>query len=169
MAACANPMFPSAAIKDLDPNVQMGIFDSEADVYFKGHLAQVGGRILAVEQVKDFEMAHEGMLVKAAELPLNEERTGVIEDGKSGGWFFFSYRGQIDPTGLQHGNKFILLGFMEGNQRIAVQGVERDAPYLIARCLYVWETGRYRIVEFPNLPDGYQPLKRQTYCLPSFR
>ncbi len=165
IAACANPspMFPPAAVKDLDPDKQMGIFAPEADAYFKGHLAQVGGRIVAVEQAQD------GVLVKAAELPLNEERTGVIEAGKSGGWFLFSYHGQIEPAELQKGNKFILLGLMEGRQRTIFQEVERDAPYLVARCLHIWETGRYRIEEFPNLPDGYHPLKQQTYCLPSFR
>lgn len=49
-AGCAEPLFAPAAVKDLNPALQMGIFNPEADTYFKGHLAQVGGRIVAIEQ-----------------------------------------------------------------------------------------------------------------------
>lgn len=49
-AGCAEPLFPPAAVKDLNPALQMGIFNPEADTYFKGHLVQVGGRIVTIEQ-----------------------------------------------------------------------------------------------------------------------
>jgi starvation-inducible outer membrane lipoprotein len=163
VVACTQPLFPSAAVKDLDPALQMGIFNSEADVYFKGHLAQAGGRIIANERTSD------GILITAEELPLTKGSTSVVETAKSEGWFVFLYRGQIDRPALEYANKLIMVGVVEGNQRITIKGVPRTVPYLVARCLHVWKTGRYAVSDYPNLPDGYFPLEQQTYCLPSIR
>lgn len=160
--ACTESLFPPAAVKDLNPALQMGIFNPEVDIYFKGHLAQAGGRIIAIEQTSD------GILITAEQLPLTRSSTRVVETAKSDGWFVFLYRGQIDRAGLQQGNEFIMVGLVEGTQRVTIKGVERAAPYLIARCLHVWKTGSYATTDFPNLPDGYYPLEQQTYCLSSF-
>ena len=161
VVACTEPLFPPAAVKDLDPALQMGIFNPEADIYFKGHLAQAGGRIITLEQTSD------GILITAEELPLTRASTRVVETAKPVGWFVFLYGGQIDPAGLQQGNEFIMVGLVEGTQRVTIKGVQRLAPYLVARCLHVWKTGRYASSDFPNLPDGYYPLEQQTYCLSS--
>lgn len=161
VVACTQPLFPPAAVKDLDPNLQMGIFNPEADIYFKGHLAQAGGRIIAIEQTSD------GVLITAEELPLAQAATRVVATAKSTGWFVFLYGGQIDPGMLQQGNEFIMVGLVEGTQRVTIKGVPRLAPYLVARCMHVWKTGRYASTDFPNLPDGYYPLEQQTYCLSS--
>ncbi len=162
VVACTESLFPPAAVKDLNPALQMGIFNPEVDIYFKGHLAQAGGRIIAIEQTSD------GILITAEELPLTQASTRVVETAKSDGWFVFLYRGQIDRAGLQHGNEFIMVGLVEGTQRVTIKGVQRAAPYLVARCLHVWKTGSYATTDFPNLPDGYYPLEQQTYCLSSF-
>lgn len=161
VVSCAKPLFPPSAVKDLDPALQMGISNPEADVYFKDHLAQAGGRIIAIEQTSD------GTLITAEELPLTEAATGVVETAKSTGWFVFLYKGLIDPLGLQQGNKFILVGLVKGTQKVTINGVQRLAPYVLARCVHVWETGRYAISDFPNLPGGYYPLEHQTYCIDS--
>jgi starvation-inducible outer membrane lipoprotein len=161
VVACTEPLFPPAAVKDLDPALQMGIFNPEADIYFKGHLAQAGGRIIAFEQTSD------GTLITAEELPLTQASTRVLETAKPNGWFVFLYGGQIDPAGLQQGNEFIMVGLVEGTQLVSIKGAQRPAPYLIARCLHVWKSGRYASTDFPNLPDGYYPLEQQTYCLSS--
>ena len=71
LLACTEPLFPPAAIKDLDPSLQMGIFNPEADIYFKGHLAQAGGRIIAIEKRPD------GISITAEELPLTKSSTRV--------------------------------------------------------------------------------------------
>ena len=163
VVACNEPLFPPAAVKDLDPALQMGIFNPEADIYFKGHLAQAGGRIIAIEQTPD------GILITAEELPLTQASTRVVETAKSVGWFVFLYGEQIDPAGLQQGNEFIMVGLVEGTQRVTIKGVQRLAPYLVARCLHVWKSGRYASTDFPNLPDGYYPLEQQTYCLSSIK
>jgi len=161
VAACTEPLFPPAAVKDLDPALQMGIFNPEADIYFKGHLAQAGGRIITSEQTSD------GTLITAEELPLTQASTRVLETAKPNGWFVFLYRGQMDSAGLQQGNEFIMVGLVEGTQLVNIKGTQRPAPYLIARCLHVWKSGRYASTDFPNLPDGYYPLEQQTYCLSS--
>ena len=161
VVACTEPLFPRAAVKDLDPALQMGIFNPEADIYFKGHLAQAGGRIIAIEQTSN------GSLITAEELPLAQAATRVVATAKSTGWFVFLYGGQIDPGMLQQGNEFIMVGLVEGTQRVTIKGVPRLAPYLVARCMHVWKTGRYASTDFPNLPDGYYPLEQQTYCLSS--
>ena len=83
LLACTEPLFPPAAIKDLDPSLQMGIFNPEADIYFKGHLAQAGGRIIAIEKRPD------GISITARELPLTKSSTRVVETAKSEGWFVF--------------------------------------------------------------------------------
>ena len=58
-----------------------------------------------------------------------------------------------------------MVGLVEGTQIVTIKGVQRLAPYLVARCVHVWKTGRYAISDFPNLPGGYYPLEQQTYCL----
>ena len=162
LVACTEPLFPPAAIKDLDPALQMGIFNPEADIYFKGHLAQAGGRIIATEQTPD------GVLITAEELPLTKASTRVVETAKSGGWFVFLYQGQIDPAGLRYGNEFIMVRLVEGNQRITLKGIERAAHCcLVAQRVHVWKTGRYATSDYPYLPDGYYPFEEQTYGLPS--
>jgi len=161
LVACADPLFPPAAIKDLDPAPQMGIFNPEADIFFKGHLAQAGGWIIAPEQTPD------GVLITAEELALTKASTRVEKPATSGGWFVFLYRGQIDPAGLRYGNEFIMVGFVEGNQRITLKGIERAAPCLVAQLVHVWKTGRYATSDAPYLPDGYHPFEEQTYGLPS--
>jgi starvation-inducible outer membrane lipoprotein len=156
--ACTEPLFPAAVVKDLDPSMQMGIFNPEADTYFKGQLGQVGGRVIAVAQTDD------GVFVTADELPLSDHATSLAETAKSGGQFIFLYRGVIDRAALQRGNKFIMIGIVEGTQRISIDGIQRTLPYLVARCVHVWKTGTYDIADFPDLTDGYTPLVRQTYC-----
>lgn len=158
MISCAKPLFPPSVVKDLDPALQMGISNPEADVYFKDHLAQAGGRILAIDPTSD------GSLITAEELPLTRAATGVMETAKPTSSFVFRYKGRIDALGLQPGNKFILVGLVKGTQTVTINGVQRLAPYLVARCVHVWKTGRYAISDFPNLPGGYSPLEHQTYC-----
>jgi hypothetical protein len=113
------------------------------------------------------EQTSDGILITAEELPLAQASTRVVETAKSSGWFVFLYEGQIDSPGLQQGNKFIMVGLVEGTQLVNIKGTQRPAPYLVARCVHVWKTGRYAVNDFPNLPDGYYPLEQQTYCLPS--
>jgi starvation-inducible outer membrane lipoprotein len=158
---CAEPLFPAEATKKFDPSVQMGIFNPEADVYYKGHLAQVGGRIVSTEQTD------RGVTITADELPLKDRYTRLVEAGPSQGRFVVFYEGRLDPAWLQQGNKIIVLGLVEGTQRIMVKELERTVPYVKVHCVHIWKTGRYAIADFPYLPDGYSALEHQTHCIPS--
>jgi hypothetical protein len=74
------------------------------------------------------------------------------------------YPGKVDVKALGFGNKFLVIGLAQGFQAIRVDGIPRTAPYVAARCMHIWNTGPYRIEDYPHLPDGYYPLEHQTYC-----
>lgn len=162
LAACAGePLFPAGVEQKIDPSMQFGIFNAEADTYLKGQMVLLGGRIVSAEQ------KNKGILIVAQELPVQERPSRrPIDHVKPIGDFVFTYQGAVEPAGLQHANKFLLIGEMRGSETIVIDGASKAVPYLIARCLHVWKTGRYAIRDFPDLPDGFYPLAEQTYCLP---
>lgn len=161
LAACASePVFPPNVTKTVDPSMQFGIFNAEADTYLKGQTVLLGGRIVSAER------RDTGILIVAQELPLQERPSRrPVDNAKPIGDFVFVYQGTVEPAGLQHANKFLLIGEMRGSETIVIDGASKAVPYLIARCLHVWKTGRYAIGDFPHLPDGYFPLSEETYCL----
>ncbi|MGC4097333.1 MAG: alkaline phosphatase D family protein [Nitrospira sp.] len=159
--ACAQPLFPPDVTKTLDPALQMNIFNPEAETSLKNHLVQVGGRILAAEETA------EGSLITVEELPLAQSATTVVESAPSTGQFVLAYKQRIDAAALQRGNKLIVVGLLTGTQDVSIAGARRSVPYLIARCMHVWKTGRYAISDFPHLPGGYDALRHDTYCLKS--
>jgi starvation-inducible outer membrane lipoprotein len=163
LPACSEPLFPAKALMGLDPKTQMSIFSPEADVYFKGDVTQVGGRVLAVSET------HDGIVITAQELPLKDLASPPNDSVKPLGVFVVLYQDTIDPQGLQRGNKFVMVGDVEGTQVVSVETIRRPVPYLIARCLHVWKTSTYAISDFPNLPSGYSALEQATYCLPQWR
>ena len=163
LPACSEPLFPSKALTGLNPKTQMSIFSPEADVYFKGDVTQVGGRVLAASQTD------EGIVITAEELPIKDLASPPNDSVKPIGVFVFLYQDAIDPQGLQRGNKFVMVGDVEGTQVVPVETVRRVVPYLIARCLHVWKTSTYSLSDFPNLPAGYSALEHETYCLPQWR
>lgn len=163
LTACTTPLFPPKAVQGLDPNLQMSIFSPESDVYFKGQVGQVGGRIISASP------AQQGVLITAQGLPLKDLASPPIESASPLGVFVLLYQGPIDPPGIQTGNKFVVVGRVEGTQIVQVERTARPVPYLIARCLHVWKTGTYAMADFPNLPGGYSPLEQETYCLPQWQ
>lgn len=141
--------------------MQFGIYNAEADTYLRGHVVQIGGRIVSVAKMPD------GIQIVAHELPVRTPPSrGPAESEHSPGTFVVLYQGAVDPQGLQTGNKLVLVGEMQGTHTITVHESPRTVPYLIARCLHIWKTGTHAISEFPHLPSGYHPLAEQTYCLP---
>ncbi len=161
-AACtAEPMFPASVMKSVDSTKQYAIFNPEADTYFKGLTVLAGGRVVSVSQKND------GFLIVAQELPVRNRPSRMPMDGvKPIGDFVFLYQGDIEPAGIQNGNKFILVGEIRGTETMTINGAAKAVPYLIVQCLHVWKTGRYAIADFPDLPDGFYPLEEQTYCTP---
>ena len=161
LLACTQPLFPPDVTQALNPAFQMDIFNPEAETYLKNHLVQVGGRILGVEKTDA------GSVITVEALPLNESRTMVVESAPSTGWFVLQYSHRLDPETLQPGNKLIVMGIFKGTQKFSTINVQKPVPFVMARCLHVWNTGRYAVSDFPNLPAGYYALRHQTYCLNS--
>lgn len=159
LSACSQPFFPPNAVRDVDPTMQISLFSSEVDTYFKGRVAQVGGRIISTAH------SPKGFLVTAHELPLKDGSFLPNEKARPVGLFVFLFPGEIEPAGIQPGNEFVLIGEVEGVEIVQADTVRRPVPFLMARCVHVWKTGSFAMADFPHLPAGYSPLEEQTYCL----
>lgn len=156
---CAEPLFPPLSTQGVNED-SIELFSPETDTYFKGSLVRVGGRMIMVKK-------QNGYFIVAQQLPIHDDpRNGPIERNKSLGWFSVLYDSPMDDLALQTGNKFILIGKLEGTKAVLVEGVVRQMPHLRARCLHVWKTGPENISDFPNLASGYYPLPEETYCSP---
>jgi hypothetical protein len=67
--------------------------------------------------------------------------------------------------GKRGGNKFVVVGVMNGTKAVDFEGASVAKPYLEARCVHIWKTGNYyEISDFPHVTDGYYPLPEETYC-----
>lgn len=161
--ACSTPLFPSSVTHDVTA-MEFGVLQAQPDV-FRGQVVQLGGRIVGVEETK------EGMLLRVQELPLEKHPVyGPSETLSPTTEFVILYTGKIEPSGIQFGNKLIVVGLAKGSQSVTVEGVPRMEPYMIARCMHVWKTGEYGsygIEDFPHTTDGYWPLEHETYCSPT--
>ena len=163
LSACSQPLFPPNAVQDVDLTMQISLFSSEVDTYLKGRVAQVGGRMISVAH------SQKGFMVTAHELPVKDNSSPPNETARPIGLFVFLFPGEIDPTGMQPGNEFVLVGEVEGVEVVQAESVRRAVPLLVARCLHVWKTGTFAMADFPHLPAGYSPLEQQTYCLPQWQ
>jgi len=145
LTACALPdLFPESLVSEMQTNRD---------------LVPMGGRIVKATK-------QDGVLVLAEKLPIPHDdlRHGPDDTVRGEGWFMVSFGGDIEELGLKPGNKFIAVGKLEGTQDAEVNGVKREVPNLVTRCLHVWKTGREHIADFPHLKDGYYTLPRETYC-----
>ena len=128
---------------------------------FQGRAIKLAGRMIGVEDTA------EGTIVRAEWLPYpNNEFEGPTESGGiNPDHFAFFYPGQLDREGRLPGNKFLVVGVMEGTKSmVTVVGLSRNIPYLNARCLHVWKTGGAEIeYHQPNVDLGY-PVMNETYC-----
>lgn len=160
LLACATPsLFPPEVTSDLTPGIEFGVLQAQPDV-FRGRAIELAGRIIEVQETE------KGTLIIATQLPvLNHPAYGPAETATPTGQFALLFPGKVDQAGLWDGNKFIVVGKLEGAKAVSYEGVPRSEPFLVARCMHVWKTGRYyEISDFPHIADGYWPLEEQTYC-----
>jgi starvation-inducible outer membrane lipoprotein len=156
LAGCSSAPFPPSRTKDVNPNIQFGVLEAQPDAY-KGQAVQLAGRIV------DVLPTAEGTLVVVQSLPIknNQPLDSLDEPMASTGKFAFLYQGKITPAELRYGNEVMVLAQSQGSRVIDV-GIPR--PYLVARCVHIWETGEDRISDFPDYLDTYFPLPERTYC-----
>lgn len=160
LAGCSAPLFPPAVTRDLSP-VEFGVLQAKPDV-FRGHVVQLAGRIVGVEQGPG------GIVIRVQELALRQHPVyGPAETMHPTNEFAILYPGTIEPSGLWYGNKLVVIAVSNGARTVNVEGVSRTEPYVVARCMHIWKTGgygMYEIEDFPHTQDGYWPLEHQTYC-----
>jgi starvation-inducible outer membrane lipoprotein len=166
LGACNGPMFPRPVIKDVAPD-----FDFKAWKHGRYELSsqaggfpgkvQVGGEIVAVEHKSDL------MLIVADRLPIFEHpKYGPRKVSRElDSLFAIEFEKITDPTWLQRGNFFIVIGKPEGFKRVLVDDVAQHEPYLVAECIHIWKNQGRDIASFPfETGAGYYPLEEQTFC-----
>jgi outer membrane lipoprotein len=155
-----NALFPPDAMTDVS-SPEFGVLQAKTDV-FKGRVVQLAGRIVGIEQ------SASGTIILARELPVEKHPVfGPAETNKPTSSFAVLYPGKVDSNALWFGNKFIVVAVADGEKTLAIDGIPRTEPYVVARCMHVWKTGAYgsyAIEDYPHTTDGYYPLEHQTYC-----
>jgi starvation-inducible outer membrane lipoprotein len=160
VAACASPSyFPPDVMNDIEPDFDFRAWRAAPSAGAGRHV-QLGGRIIQAETTK------EGVIVVAMQLPIVEHPVyGPREAGKRTGEFAFLYRGPLEPSMLETGNRLIVVGTTEGTRVVTVDDAPHTQPYVIARCVHIWKTDGREIADFPNVGAGYYPLEENTYCI----
>ena len=161
LAGCSTaPLFPPDTISDAASS-EFGVLQAKTDV-FKGRVVQLAGRIVGVEE------SASGTIILAQELPVEKHPAfGPTDTDKPTASFAILYPGKVDRNALWFGNKFIVVAVAQGQTTLAIDGIPRREPYVVARCMHVWKTGAYGsygIEDYPHTTDGYYPLEHQTYC-----
>ncbi len=160
LGACASDsIFPPDATKGVDPDfdfTRWRMLPNQAE----GKKVQLGGRII------DAATKGETVSIVVAQLPIVEHPAyGPKDTGKSRGEFAVVYRGRIDPSLLQRGNRLIVVGMTQSPNIFSVDDLPKSLPTVEAICVHVWKTGGREIGEFPfNAGGGYQPLVEETLC-----
>ena len=164
LEACATPqLFQSHIMHDVDTQFDFHAW-REAPSTSKGRKVQLGGRIVEVEPTEN------GVLIIADQLPIVEHPAyGPTAAGRRPGVFEFAflYPGQIESSALTGGNRFIVVGTIQGAKAVMVGGARKSEPYLIARCVHIWKTQGNEISDFPMVGADYYPLEENTYCAAS--
>ena len=149
------PMNGSQAIKS---ESDFGVLTAQPDV-FQGRAIKLAGRIVGVEATA------EGTIVTAEWLPYPDAEYLGPSGALTGtpGRFVLFYPGKLDPDGMTHGNKFLVVGEKEESERMtAFRESSQSLPYIAARCLHVWKTGDSEI-DSQEYSEYSYPVE-ETYC-----
>ena len=161
LVACSHiPVFPPEVKEGVDNNFDFNSWKATPSSS-TGRKVKLGGRIL------DSQTTSEGVLIIGKQLPIVEHPAyGPTDSQKRPGAFEFAflYRGKLDDGALTQGNRFIVIGTTQGGKAVTVDGATRTAPFLSARCVYIWRTRGKEIADFESSGAGYQPLEQGRYC-----
>jgi len=126
---------------------------------YKGRAVQLAGRIIDVEQTQ------KGPLIEARSLPIrnNQPVESLMQRDQPGGKFVAFFPGTMSSDDLEIGNVFLVVGQLQEEQKASLKTIAPIGQlYLIARCLHVWENGRYSVAEYPDIKEHY--VVAHTYC-----
>jgi starvation-inducible outer membrane lipoprotein len=160
IAACARtPVFSSEVREGVETNFDFTAWRMMPNAHI-GRKVQLGGRIIEADVKKD------EIVMVVAQLPIAEHPTfGPKDVGKRSGEYAISHTGHMDSKWLVAGNHVMVVGTTEKAQAVMVDEVQRSLPFLHARCVHIWKTGRKEISDFPfNAGAGYDPLEEETFC-----
>lgn len=157
-----SPPFPDTVVKDVNRKIEFGVLQADPDVY-KGQVIQLAGRIIGVEQLE------KGTLLVVHQLPIVERPIhGPAESGARTGEFAVLFPGRMAPVDAAPGNRIIVVGTIQGAQETLREGTLKKGPYLVARCLHVWETAGEEIYDYlvkHGGEEGDSSQIQQTYCV----
>lgn len=162
IGCAASPLFPETALQDVNRKMEFGVLQANPDIY-KGQVIQLAGRIIGVEQLK------EGTFLIVHQLPMAEHPIyGPAESGARTGEFAVLFPGRMAPVDAAPGNRIIVVGTIQGAQETLREGTSQNEPYLVARCLHVWETAGEEIYDYlvkHGGEEGDSSQIQQTYCV----
>ena len=157
--ACSSvPIFP----KNDSPEVkEFGVLVAEPDVY-RGRAMKLAGRMIAVENTEKGTLIHAEWLPYPKDGQYGPSTNQIVRQDR----FTLLYPGSLDSLGAWKGNRFIMMGKIEGTQDVvaSMTGRTKPVPYMVARCLHVWKIGDNLWWDQPDTePTGY-PYLQETYC-----
>lgn len=159
-------LFPETALQDVNRKMEFGVLQAHPDVY-KGQVIQLAGRIIGVNQVR------EGTFLVVHQLPIVERPIyGPAESGARTGEFAVLFPGRLASVDAAPGNRVIVVGTIQGTQEITREGTSQKEPYLVARCLHIWETAGEEIYDYivkHGGEEGDSSQIQQTYCVRASR
>jgi starvation-inducible outer membrane lipoprotein len=166
----SNSPFPSKAMEKVSPTFHFEAWrdaspTNESGVSASGTKVELGGRMVYVSNNGT------GVVIVAEQLPIVKHPVygpSEPEKPRAGDYeFAILYPGQLEPSALRNGNRFLVVGKTSGRKPVIVNGVPKTEPYLVADCIHVWQTGRTEIAEFKeDAGAGYSSLPEKTYCIP---
>ena len=169
LSACAaNTPFPPEVMKSVSPTFHFEAWrdagpTNESGKSDAGIKVQRGGR--SVQATGNGK----GIVIVASQLPIvNYPVYGPTEEvTRTGDYeFAFLYTGELEPLDLMRGNRFIVVGTTTSRRPVLVNGIPKTEPFIIADCIYVWQTGGAKIAEFKEgVGGGLSPLPETTYCV----
>ncbi len=171
-SACATTTtFPTTANPEITTPEDFDHLASTV-IDLKDKRVKIAGKSIRTEEI------NKGLLVVAEWLPYPSDDLHFTETPQSQTMsskpikkrrFTFLYPGakNVDPSLTWKGNKFILIGDIQGQKKVPITLTGKSAfvPHLVASCVRVWKTGGS---EVPDSPDteftAYPPLAR-TFCV----
>jgi hypothetical protein len=160
----AEPTFPEDATPKVVTEADFQKFASDVEGK-KGQMVKLAGRMIG------FDPSQEGTIILAEWLPYPVDLD--LEDGPKDYdvdthlRFAVRYPGEThDPQFKWEGNKFILEGTIQGTRTMVLDlfGTHKKLPYVMARCIHVWETGETEEFDQPDVQFKGPHIAR-TFCV----
>jgi starvation-inducible outer membrane lipoprotein len=160
VSACAptDKVFPPTVLEGVDSHFDFSNWyrmTTAAEV----KKVRLGGRIVQSQASED------RVTIVVSQLPIVEHPAyGPRDTGKNNGEFAITYRGRIEASLLQPGNRMMVVGMTRPQKVLTVNDLSRSFPIVEAQCLHVWNTQGRNIEDFPFYEAGYVALRQETVC-----